>query len=172
VTRREEEDRRVETHDGERAPSSAERVIVVLGCPPVLHDGRPNPFFLGRIEAALALHREAPHAPILCSGGIDDRGRDEARWIAEALRRRGVPGERLEVDSASSRTRHSIDAAIRLHPDRPLVFVSQPFHLPRVLRLARRRGCEARSHPAPGPRPSPSLRIRETLARWRAWIEG
>ncbi len=158
-------------HGRARSATTTGRVIVVLGCPPVLSDGRPNPFFLGRIEAALALHREAPHDPILCSGGLDDWGRDEASWIAEALRRRGVPDERLEIDAASSRTRHSVEAAILRHPDHVLIFVSQPFHLPRVALLARRRGREIQTHPAPGPAPSARLRLRETLARLRARIE-
>jgi SanA protein len=147
------------------------RVIVVLGCPPVLPSGRPNPFFLGRVEAALALHLEHPSDPILCSGRIDRRGRDESRWMAEALRRRGVPEERLVVDPESPRTRHSIDAAIRRFPDHTLVLVSQPFHLRRVMTLVAKRGRSAVAHPAPGPSPSLRLRVREALARLRARIE-
>ena len=150
---------------------SAPHAIVVLGCPPVLRDDRPNPYFLGRVEAAAALHRAHPHAPILCSGTIDRNGRDEARWLAAALERRGVPTAAIEIDAGSARTRDSIDAAGRRFPGRPLVFVTQSFHARRVQALAHRRGFEASTTAAPGPPPSWRLRLREALARLRAAIE-
>lgn len=151
--------------------SSERVVIVVLGCPPLLPSGRPNPYFLGRVETAAALHQAHPGAPILCSGATDRSGRDEAGWLAAALARRGVPRASIEVDAASARTRDSIDAAARRFPGRPLVFVTQTFHMQRVQALARRRGLEASAAHAPGPQPSRRLRLREALARVRAAIE-
>lgn len=151
--------------------SSDRLVIVVLGCPPVLRDDRPNPYFLGRVETAASLHRAYPEAPILCSGTVDRSGRDEAGWLAAALERRGVPTAAIEIDARSARTRDSIDAAGRRFPDRPLVFVTQAFHARRVRALARRRGLPASIASAPGPKPSWRLRGREALARVRAAIE-
>jgi SanA protein len=152
-------------------PTRSGCVIVVLGCPPLLANDQPNAYFMGRIEAAAALHRDAPEAPILCSGGIDARGRDEALWLARALARRGVPTRNLEIDSDSPRTRHSIQTAFARHPERTPIFVSQPFHLPRVAMLARRRGADFRIHAAPGPSPSRKIRLREFVAHWRARFE-
>jgi SanA protein len=141
-------------------------LIVVLGCPPAAISGSVNRYFLGRIHATLQLAAEIPSARVLCTGGVD-----EAALLRASLIRQGIDAGRIEIDSTSARTIDSIDFLARSAPQRSICFVSQPFHLPRVIYLAEQRGLEASAWPALGPKIGWRLRIREPLATLRAIFE-
>ena len=146
-------------------------LIVVLGCPPTSISGSVNRYFLGRIHATLQLASEIPSARVLCTGGVDARGVDEAVLLRASLIRQGIDVGRIEIDSTSARTIDSIDFLARSAPQRSICFVSQPFHLPRVIYLAEQRGLKASAWPALGPTIGWRLRIREALATLRAIFE-
>ena len=139
-------------------------LIVVLGCPPAAMSGSVNRYFLGRIHASLQLAAKIPSARILCTGGVDARGVDEAALLRASLIRQGIDTGRIQTDSTSARTIDSIDFLARSAPQKSICFVSQPFHLPRVIYLAGQRGLKASAWPALGPTIGWRLRIRETLA--------
>jgi SanA protein len=88
-----------------------------------------------------------------------------------ALITAGVPSCEIGVDGRAARTIDSIDHVALYHCDEPVVFVSQAFHLPRVLYLARDRGLDAWGLAASGRLRGLRPRLRETLARLRAIID-
>jgi SanA protein len=145
--------------------------IVVLGCPPRLPSGRPNRYFVGRVAAAAAAYHHTPTRRISCSGGVDALGIDEATALAEALAAAAVPPTVIDVDSTAARTIDSIEHARSAHPGEPILFVTQAFHMPRTLHLARRHGIDAWGLVAAGPRPGLRVRIREGLAEQRARLD-
>ncbi|MCA9506252.1 MAG: YdcF family protein [Spirochaetaceae bacterium] len=145
--------------------------LVVLGCPPRGPSGRPNPHFVGRVAAAAAAYHRRPSVRLLCSGGGDREGANEAEALLEALVLARVPEDAIGLDRDATRTIDTIDYLATHHADEPLVLVTQPFHLTRALYLAEARGLGALGLPAGGPGPGPRLRLREGLARWRARID-
>ena len=160
--------------------------FVVLGCPTRTTSGEPNRYFFARIEAAAAAyhHRIRPHpvplgrAPdepaaasrveIVCSGW-DEHG--EATEMAEALIAARVARGAISVDGEAARTIDSVEHAAKAYPGQPVVFVSQRFHLPRVLFLARSFGLDAWGLPAEGTLHGLRPRLREGLAQSRAILD-
>lgn len=153
--------------------------IVVLGCKPRQPSGRLNQYFAGRAASAAAAYhhrrddRDDGHAvsdagvAILCSGR-SYHGMNEAAELAHALESAAVPRSAIRLDADSDRTIDSIDHVARFHANQPIVFVTQSFHLPRALFLARHRGLDAWGLLAKGARPSLRGQVREGLAEYRA----
>lgn len=149
-------------------------LIVALGCPPRARDGRPSGFLLGRARATAAAYHALGNVPILCSGRVTPATAaasdpsDETEALAELLLAANVPRESLLFDRDAARTIDTIDHLARGYADKRIVLVSQPFHLARILFLARARGLEAWGLAAPGPSPGWRGRLREGLGRLRA----
>ena len=154
----------------EEIPASAR--IVVLGCPPGAPGGAPNPLFVARIAATAAAYHRTRDARVLCSGCLDSEGLHESDELARRLQEAGVPDEAIDLDRDAHRTLETIRHLRREYAQESIVLVSQPFHLPRVLFLARCAGLDARGLPAGGPAPIGRIRRREELARLRAALEG
>jgi SanA protein len=151
------------------APAQAR--IVVLGCPPQGPSGRPNRYFVGRVAAAAAAYHHTPTRRVLCSGGVDAFGRDEAIALAEALETASVPRSAIDLDRDAARTIDSIEHVARTHMGEPILVVTQAFHMPRSLHLARHHGIDAWGLVADGPRPGLRVRLREGLAEQRASLD-
>jgi len=159
----------------DQLPSGAR--IVVLGCPTHSRSGDPNRYFVARIAAAAAAyHHAASRADsadfathrLLCSGW-DAQG--EATELCEALIGAGVPRDEISIDGKAARTIDSIRHVATHHADERIVFVSQAFHLPRVLYLARDRDLDAWGLRAKGRLHGLRPQLREALARLRAIVE-
>ncbi len=145
--------------------------IVVLGCPPRHRSGKQNRYFAGRIASAAAAYHHTAGRRILCSGRSDGASIDEASALADALETASVPRAAIDLDQHSERTIDSIDYVAAHHGNEPILFVTQPFHMSRVLYLARSRGLDAWGLIASGPAPGPSLRMREAMAELRAVLD-
>ena len=161
---------------------TADSLIVLLGCPTLNREGRPNFYFEARVTAgAFAYHAvrgrpEGRATPRLLCSGLDEAG--EVAAFREGLVRAGVPAEAIELDGASARTIDSIDFVANhlaaLEEDvapRNIAFVSQRFHLPRVLYLARSRELDALGLVAEGRLTKKQGRLREVAARARAVVD-
>jgi SanA protein len=163
-------------------------LIVVLGCPPRTRDGRPSLYLAGRAEAAAAAFHALAGVAGAAQGGVrvlvsgrvrppwpvaehEAPEHDETAVLSRLLRASNVPGAALEIDREALRTLDSIDHLAVHYPRERILLVSQAFHLPRVLFLARARGLEAWGLPAPGPRPGPRNRLREVLGQLRALFD-
>ena len=130
----------------EERPADA---IVVLGA--AQYDGRPSPVFRARLDHAISLYREGVAPNLVVTGGK----RPGDRTTEAAVARRyaidhGVPAEAIFGEDEARNTLDSLRAVGRAMHDRGLssaVFVSDPTHMLRVVRIASDLGLEAYSSP-------------------------
>ncbi len=146
-------------------------VIVVLGAG-IRPDGSPSEVLADRLDTALELHR-LRGGRILCSGdhGRDDH--DEPLAMARYLEARGVPPEAIFLDHAGFDSFNTVSRARRVFGVTKAVFVSQAYHLPRVLWTAKEEGIEAQGV-ASDRHAYPAIRwyqARETISRSKAVLD-
>jgi SanA protein len=147
------------------------QAALVLGAL-VQPDGRPSPMLEDRLVAAAALYRDGKVDRVLASG---DHGRpdyDEVNAMRRELVRLGVPDRAIFTDHAGFATLDSVVRARKVFGVHSAIVVTQGFHLPRALWLARRAGLtayglEAGSGKAYGSKGT-LARVREMLARTKA----
>jgi uncharacterized SAM-binding protein YcdF (DUF218 family) len=123
--------------------------IVVLGA--AQYDGRPSPLFAARLDHAIALFHDGVAPRIIVTGGKreGDRTTEAASARAYAIGH-DVPDEAILAEDTSRTTLQSIRAVAALMEDEELrtaVFVSDPSHMLRVLRMAADSGIEAYGSP-------------------------
>ena len=149
-------------------------VALVLGAAPRLAGGaRANPFFDGRMDAASALFRAGKTRHLIVSGDNSRREYDEPTAMRDALAKRGVPVSAITLDYAGFRTLDSVARARSVFGQDRVTIVSDDFHMPRALFLAKSRGVEAigfTSAPVPLDQ-SRKTRLREVAARIAAWVD-
>jgi uncharacterized SAM-binding protein YcdF (DUF218 family) len=119
----------------ERGPADA---IVVMGA--AQYDGRPSPVFAARIDHAVDLFHEGVAPVLIVTGGKaeGDRTTEAASARAYAIAH-GVPADAILAEDRSRTTLESIRGVAGLMDDHDLdsaVFVSDPSHMFRVLRMA------------------------------------
>ena len=146
---------------------------LVLGTSPRSRGGRPNPYFVRRIDAAVALYDAGAVRALVVSGDNANRTYNEPAAMKRALIERGVPEDRIWQDFAGLRT---LDSIVRMHAvfGRPrFVVVSQRFHLERALFLADHFDIEAIGFAAEGASSVGYLlvRLREYPARVKALLD-
>ncbi|MBS1707092.1 MAG: YdcF family protein [Armatimonadetes bacterium] len=129
------------------------RVGIVLGCSPFFQ-GRPNLFFVVRMDAAAELYRTGAVERLLVTGDNSRVGYDEPTAMMEALVKRGVPAEHIVRDYAGFRTLDSMARAHEVFGLTDAVVITDRFHLARSLYLAQREGVDAvgfaaREYPSP-----------------------
>jgi uncharacterized SAM-binding protein YcdF (DUF218 family) len=125
----------------ERHPVGA---IVVLGA--AQYVGKPSPVLRARLDHAIALWKTRI-APVLIVTG----GRGEGDTTSEAAvsqryaRQRGVPAEAILLETEGRTTSQSmagVAALMNTQGRRDVLLVSDPFHMFRLIILARRHGLE------------------------------
>lgn len=132
--------------EDERGPADA---IVVLGA--AQYDGRPSPVFRARLDHAVDLYLDGVAPLFVVTGGkaTGDRTTEAAAARAYALGR-GVPAEAILVEDRGRNTLESLRSVglmLRVRAARDVVFVSDPTHMLRVLRMARDQGLAPRGSP-------------------------
>lgn len=154
---------------GEVRPAQA---ALVLGAY-VFPDGRPSTMVEDRLLAAFELYRSGKVKKILLSGDHGTVAYDEVNAMRRFLEEKGVPAEEIFLDHAGFDTYDSMYRARDVFQVRSVVVVTQGFHLPRALWLARRMGLDAEGLVADrwvydGAR---YYEAREMLARVKAFME-
>ena len=147
-------------------------VALVLGTTRYTN-GRLNPYYRGRVEAALALYRAGKVRRILVSGDNSRSDYDEPLAFQQDLIRLGVPKSAIIMDRGGLRTLDSIVRAKETFGLTRFVVVSQRFHCERALFIAHSKGLEAIGfaareviHPV-----RYRVMVREYLARVKAGID-
>ena len=143
-------------------------VALVLGTSKTTRNGNPNLHFKQRIDAAAALYRAGKVKHLLVSGDNHVRSYDEPTDMRDALIAAGVPANAITCDYAGFRTLDSVMRARSVFGLTSFVIVTEEFHCPRALWIARRHGLDAVAYAAPDvPMASWSVRVkaRESLAR-------
>jgi len=117
-------------------------VAIVLGNT-VLPSGEPSPRLAARLDRAYECYAARQCRILLVSGGVDPAGADEAAVMRNYLQARGVPADRIVMDSAGNNSwataRHA-SAYMREHGYTSALAVTQYFHLPRTMLALRRHG--------------------------------
>jgi SanA protein len=147
------------------------QAALVLGAL-VQPDGRPSGMLEDRLRAAAALYEDGRVDKVLASG---DHGRpdyDEVNAMRRELVRLGVPDRDVFTDHAGFATLDSVVRARKVFGVHSAIVVTQGFHLPRALWLARRAGLtayglEAGAGNAYGSKGT-IARVREMFARTKA----
>jgi SanA protein len=149
-------------------------VALVLGTAPTLGRGRwKNPFFENRLDAAAQLYQTGKVRHLLVSGDNRRKNYDEPTAMRDALIARGVPTSAITLDYAGFRTLDSLARAKSVFQLQRLTIVTDSFHQPRALFLARASGLDAVGFPC---RAVPWKWAKKTLAREvgsrvKAWLD-
>jgi uncharacterized SAM-binding protein YcdF (DUF218 family) len=123
--------------------------IVVMGA--AQYDGRPSPLFAARLDHAIDLYHEGVAPRLIVTGGKREGDRTtEAASAREYMLRHDVPEEAILTEDTSRTTLQSIrgvEALMQGSGLRTAVFVSDPTHMLRVLRMAADEGIDAYGSP-------------------------
>ena len=142
-------------------------VGLVLGTRKTTARGNPNLHFTQRIKAAAELYRSGKVQHLLVSGDNHVAGYDEPTDMLNALVAAGIPSNAITRDYAGFRTLDSVVRAHSVFGLRKFTIVTEEFHCPRALWIARQHGLDAVAFAAPDLSAHWSLRVkaRESLAR-------
>lgn len=155
------------------AAVEAKSVCLLLGTSKA-HYGRPNLYFLSRIDAAARLYAAGKVRCILVSGDNSRKDYDEPGDMRAALVAKGVPESAIRLDCAGFDTLDSVVRAKRVFGADDFIVVSQRFHCERAVYIADNYGIKASGYACAEPRVGLfrwRIRIRECLARVKALLE-
>lgn len=126
-----------------------------------------------RLDTALLLYREGRAGKILLTGDHASKHYDEVAAMRKYLEARGVPSEALLLDGAGVDTFSSIARARMVYGVTRAIVVTQAFHLPRAVWLARALGIEADGAEADRRtyRGAAWFQVREIISRTKAWVD-
>jgi uncharacterized SAM-binding protein YcdF (DUF218 family) len=130
---------------GDRDQAMPADVIIVLGA--AAYDANPSPVFEQRIRHGINLFQRGLAERLIFTGG---HGGSAARFAESEVarrfaRRQGVPKEAILIETVSRTTEQNLEQAAALMRERGYgcaIIVSDPLHLARALRLARRYGID------------------------------
>jgi SanA protein len=154
------------------------RVLLVLGCSPLMNNAWTNWFFTYRIRAAAEAWKAGKARAIIVSGDNSTENYDEPTEMKAALVAQGVPEEVIYCDYAGFRTLDSVVRAGSIFGQKKITVVSQRFHNERALFLAQSHGLDAIALNAEDVpvRNAVMTEMREVLARVAAvldcWVLG
>lgn len=144
------------------------KVALLLGTNPLNRRGRPNSYFINRINTAAELYHAGKVDFIIASGDNHTKLYDEPTAMRDSLIAHGVPEDRIILDFAGFRTLDSVIRAKEVFGCDSLTIISQADHNARALYLAECNGMEAVAISAPlraGRWVRTRLALREWLAR-------
>lgn len=150
-----------------KVPST--EVAIVLGASVVR--GEPSPVLAKRADAAILLYKESKVKKILVTGDNGALSHDEVTPVRKYLLDAGVAPEDIFLDHAGFDTYSSMYRARDIFGARSATVVTQDFHLPRALWIARTLGLEAQGVVAGGGESSHALYVREIPASLKAFFD-
>lgn len=147
------------------------RVGLVLGTSPRLKDGRANPYFNYRMEAAAKLYHHNKVQYLIVSGDNRTRYYNEPEYMRQALIELDVPQSVIFSDNAGLRTYESVVRARDVFGQKEITIISQKFHNQRAVYIAKRKGINAVGFNAADVRQEMNdrTRIREWFAKTKVF---
>lgn len=152
-------------------PDPSAYVAIVLGAR-VYPGGRLSPMLEDRIQTALELYQRGKVKRILVSGDHARPEYDEVNAMKDFLLAAGVPASDIFLDHAGFDTYDSLYRAKHIFQVDTAIVVTQEFHLPRAVYIARSVGIDAVGLSA-DKRPYASIRyneLREWPSRFKAFL--
>ena len=119
------------------------RVGMLLGTNPILKNGKPNYYFIHRINACTRLYKAKKISKILISGDNSRKEYDEPESMKQALMAKGIPANDIVLDYAGFRTLDSVIRAKEIFGQTRITIISQQFHNERAVYLALANGIDA-----------------------------
>jgi len=149
------------------------QVAIVFGAL-VYRDGTLSQVTRDRVDAGVELYKAGRVGKLLISGDHGRPGYDEVNAMRRHALAAGVPPEDIFMDHAGFSTYDTVARARRVFQVESAVLVTQRFHLPRALWLARRCGIEASGFVADQRvyRTRRRMALRETAARVKDFAKG
>jgi vancomycin permeability regulator SanA len=151
----------------EAAPAMPWGIVFGAGLAP---GGEPSPILAERLDTALALWRAGRVERLLLTGNADGY-HDEIRAMRRYLVKGGVPERAISGDLEGASTFDSVWRARGVFGVQRALLVTQAFHLPRAVFLARAAGIDAGGVRAGGGRWRAPYVWRELLARPLAVVD-
>jgi SanA protein len=124
----------------QRVPSR--QAALILGAA-VLKNGGLSPVLRDRADQAIELYESGKVERIIASGNTAAHASDEVEPMRVYLSARGIPPEAIILDGGGFDTYSSIYRAKEVFSVQSLAIVSQSFHLPRAVFIARELGIDA-----------------------------
>jgi vancomycin permeability regulator SanA len=106
-------------------------------------DGTPSPMLADRVDAAIELYKAGKVGRLLMSGDNSEVGYSEVAAMQGRAISEGVPPSLVNLDYAGLRTYDSCYRAAAIFGIHRATLVTQRYHLPRALFLARSFGIDA-----------------------------
>jgi SanA protein len=146
---------------------------LILGTSKYISNGKPNQYFINRIDAAVKLYKAGKIRYIIVSGDNSSVNYNEPLRMKKELIKRGIPEEVIFVDFAGFRTLDSVIRAKEIFGQDTFIIISQEFHNKRAVFIARRNGIEAYGYNAEDVRMYNGFltHIREIFARVKVFID-
>lgn len=144
------------------------QVAIVLGAS--VYRGKPSPVLERRAAQAVELYRAGVVSKILVTGDSGALSHDEVTPVRHFLEEAGIPSADIFLDHAGFDTYSSMYRARDIFLAQSAVIVTQDFHLPRALFLARSLGLEAHGLVADGDGASKDV-LREIPASVKALFD-
>jgi SanA protein len=117
------------------------QVAIILGAS-VVHN-KPSPILASRADTALALYHAGTVEKILVTGDNGELSHDEVTAVRKYLTDAGIPDADIFLDHAGFDTYSSMYRARDVFEVTSAIIVTQDFHLPRALYIARHLGLTA-----------------------------
>lgn len=146
----------------------AMQVAIVFGTSHRLRNGQPNPYYLGRMESAAHWVQEGRVHQLLLSGDNRALNYNEPMVMWKGLRARRVPADVMTRDYAGFSTFDTLIRARKVFGLEQAVLITQAWHLPRALWIAKQVGIDAYGCVAPGEIDDARVLRREEWAQLRA----
>lgn len=127
--------------------------------------------FVARVEGAVALYKAKKVSKILVSGDNSTISHNEVDPARDYLIEQGVPAEDIFLDYAGFDTYSSMYRARDIFGVTTMIVVTQSFHLPRAVFIARHLGIEAYGLRTDIPNLSSANYVREIFANEKAVFE-
>ena len=125
--------------DINKVPSA--KTAIVLGAS-VYSDGKLSPILQDRVDSALDLLKNHKVEEILISGDHGSDNYNEVDAIANYLKKHGIPQDKLILDHAGFDTYDSMYRASNVFNIKDAIVITQQFHLPRALFIAKHLGLD------------------------------
>lgn len=145
------------------------QIALVLGAS--VAGGKPSPILALRADSAIELYRAGKVEKILVTGDNGALSHDEVTPVRNYLLDAGIPAADIFLDHAGFDTYSSMYRARAVFGASSMIVVTQDFHLPRALWIARHLGIEAYGLIAEGGQHSPKDYIREIPASAKALLD-
>lgn len=118
-------------------------VGLLLGTNPIGRTGRPNIYYVHRIQAVVDLYKAGKIKVVLISGDNSHRSYNEPEYMKKDLVSKGIPADRIFLDYAGFRTFDSMIRAQKVFGQNSFTIISQEFHNQRALYICQHLGIDA-----------------------------